>query len=78
MTLVKTVQTTLLSPQQVAERYGPSVSTLAKMRLTGAGPVFVKLGRRIAYRIEDVESWVLSNRFRSTSEYGAAKEGEAS
>jgi predicted DNA-binding transcriptional regulator AlpA len=78
MTLVKTVQTTLLSPQQVAERYGPSVSTLAKMRLTGVGPVFVKLGRRIAYRIEDVESWVLSNRFRSTSEYGAAKEGEAS
>ncbi|WP_290480558.1 MULTISPECIES: helix-turn-helix transcriptional regulator [unclassified Hyphomonas] len=78
MTLVKTVQTTLLSPRQVEEQYGPSVSTLAKMRLTGTGPVYVKLGRRIAYRIEDLESWVLTNRFRSTSEYGAAKEGEAS
>jgi len=75
MTKDKTVQVTLLSPQQVAERYGPSVSTLAKMRLTGTGPVFVKLGRRIAYRLDDLESWVLSNRFRSTSEYDAAEEG---
>ena len=64
-------QPTLLTPQQVAERYGPSTSTLAKMRLTGAGPVYVKLGRKVAYRLEDLEAWVAENRFRSTSEYDA-------
>lgn len=75
MTIPGTAQATLLSPKQVEERYGPSTSTLAKMRLTGAGPVFVKLGRRIAYRVEDLEAWVLANRFRSTSEYVSAAEG---
>lgn len=67
--------TTLLTPKQVAERYGPSTSTLAKMRLSGTGPVFVKLGRRVAYRLEDVEAWVVENRFRSTSEYDATAQG---
>lgn len=65
-------QQTLLTPPQVAERYGPSTSTLAKMRLTGTGPVYVKLGRKVAYRLEDLEAWVAENRFRSTSEYDAA------
>lgn len=64
-------QQTLLTALQVSERYGPSPSTLAKMRLTGTGPVFVKLGRKVAYRLEDLEAWVAENRFRSTSEYDA-------
>ena len=75
MTLDETEQTILLSPKQVAERYGPSPATLAKMRLYGTGPVFVKLGRRVAYRLEDLEAWVAENRFRSTSEYDAAAKG---
>ncbi len=70
-----TGQATLLTPKQVAERYGPSPATLAKMRLYGTGPVFVKLGRRVAYRQEDLEAWVAENRFRSTSEYDAAAKG---
>lgn len=65
-------QQSLLTALQVSERYGPSTSTLAKMRLTGTGPVFVKLGRKVAYRVEDLEAWVAENRFRSTSEYDAA------
>lgn len=67
----ETNHTTLLSPKQVKERYGPSTATLAKMRLYGTGPVFVKLGRRVAYRLEDLEAWIEENRFRSTSEYDA-------
>lgn len=70
-----TEQTTLLTAKQVAEQYGPSPATLAKMRLSGTGPVFVKLGRRVAYRLEDLEVWVEENRFRSTSEYDAAAKG---
>ena len=65
----------LLSPEQVSQRYGPSPSTLAKMRLNGSGPIFVKLGRRVAYRLDDLEEWVEQNRFRSTSEYDHSDQG---
>ena len=62
---------TLLTPEQVGQRYGMATSTLAKMRLSGSGPVFVKLGRRVLYRQDDLDTWVSENRFRSTSEYDA-------
>lgn len=60
----------VLSADQVAERLGLSVSTLAKMRLSGDGPAYAKLGRRVVYRPEDIDTWVASKRYRSTSEYG--------
>lgn len=63
---------TLLTAEQVSDAYGVAKSTLAKMRLYGTGPVFVKLGRRVAYRLEDLEAWVNENRFKSTSEYDGA------
>lgn len=59
----------VLNASQVAERLGLSVSTLAKMRLSGVGPTYSKLGRRVVYRLEDLESWIVKNRFQSTSEY---------
>lgn len=59
----------VLSAVQVSERYNISTSTLAKMRLSGRGPVFVKLGRRVFYRQDDLDAWVAGNRYRSTSEY---------
>lgn len=37
-----------------------SESTLAKLRLTGNGPRYCKLGRRVAYRRADLESWLES------------------
>ncbi|MBO6540323.1 MAG: helix-turn-helix domain-containing protein [Rhizobiaceae bacterium] len=61
----------VLSAGQVAERVGLSLSTLAKMRLSGDGPHYAKLGRRVVYRPEDIDTWIASNRFRSTSEYGS-------
>ena len=63
----------VLNAGQVAERLGLSSSTLAKMRLSGDGPPYAKLGRRVVYRPEDIDAWIASNRFSSTSEYGAAK-----
>lgn len=44
-------------------------STLEKLRLTGEGPVFIKLGRRVVYRKSDLDEWLNSGRRRSTSEY---------
>jgi predicted DNA-binding transcriptional regulator AlpA len=63
----------VLNASQVAEKLGLSTSTLAKMRLSGDGPPYAKLGRRVVYRPDDIDAWIASNRFRSTSEYGSAK-----
>lgn len=65
----------VLNARQVASRLGLSTSTLAKMRLSGGGPAYSKLGRRVAYRLQDVEDWLAANRFQSTSEYGPSKPG---
>lgn len=62
-------QTNLLKCDEAAERLGLSVSTLAKMRVRGDGPVFVKLGgKKVAYAETDLNEWIQVNRRRSTSE----------
>lgn len=48
----------LLTPTQVSERIQRPVRTLERWRSTGEGPAFVRLGRRIAYREEDVDAWL--------------------
>ncbi|RUV07450.1 DNA-binding protein [Mesorhizobium sp. M1A.F.Ca.IN.020.03.2.1] len=51
-----------------AARYvGLSVSTLEKLRLTGAGPEYIKLGRTVVYKPEDLDAWIDGNRRKSTS-----------
>jgi hypothetical protein len=49
-----------------------AASTLCKMRLSGEGPPFLKLGpRRVVYDLTDLEHWASSRRRRSTSDPGA-------
>jgi predicted DNA-binding transcriptional regulator AlpA len=56
-------------PPEAAKYVGISTSTLAKMRLRGDGPAYLKLGpRAVAYRIVDLEEWLTTHRRRSTSE----------
>jgi predicted DNA-binding transcriptional regulator AlpA len=62
-------KTSLLDAPKAAEWTGLSTSTLAKLRHTGKGPTYVKLGRRVAYRPEDLDVWIDANRVKSTSEY---------
>jgi excisionase family DNA binding protein len=59
-----------LPTSEAARVLGLSASTLAKLRLTGGGPIYSKLGRRVLYRIDDLEEWVRARRYGSTSEYG--------
>ena len=59
---------TLLSAKDAARALGLAEGTLAKLRLTGKGPLFVKLGRRVAYRTEDLDRWIEANLRRSTSD----------
>ena len=65
----------VMDTTETARRLGLSISTLAKMRLYGTGPAYSKLGRRVVYRPEELETWITANRFQSTSEY-TAKLGE--
>lgn len=58
----------LLSTAQVAERLNLSTSYLNKLRLTGGGPRFAKIGRRVAYDLVDLIEWIESRKRSSTSE----------
>jgi predicted DNA-binding transcriptional regulator AlpA len=56
-------------PLQAAANYlGLAVSTLNKLRCTGGGPVFLKLGRSVRYSPDDLEDWLAARRVNSTSE----------
>lgn len=46
-----------------------SESTLAKMRLTGGGPPYIKTKRRVFYLRSDLMEWLQERRVTSTSEY---------
>ena len=59
-----------IDAEAAARHLGLSKSTLAKLRLSGNGPVYCKLGRRIVYRLIDLDAWLQSCRRRSTSEPG--------
>jgi hypothetical protein len=58
----------LIDTAALAKIRGESVSKLTKERLEGGGPVYVKLGRTVRYRLGDVRTWLQSQRVRSTSE----------
>lgn len=45
-------------------------STLDRFRVTGDGPVYVKLGGAVRYRQSDLDAWLESRVTRSTSERG--------
>jgi hypothetical protein len=51
-------------------RLNLSSSTLNKLRLTGGGPQFVKLGVSVRYRLDDLDTWVAAQLRRSTSDAG--------
>ena len=41
---------------------GLSASTLNKLRITGDGPTFIKLGRKVVYRLEDLDNYLTTHR----------------
>jgi len=48
----------LLSPEETAKILSVSTSWLAKARMTGEGPEFVKIGRAIRYRMSSLLKFV--------------------
>ncbi len=57
----------LLSPKEVAQKYRCSVSFLAKKRMTGGGPVFIKRGRSVLYAEPALLQWLKTRTRTSTS-----------
>jgi hypothetical protein len=52
-----------LTPRGFFERYGTPVRTQERWRATGFGPPYVRLGRRVAYRLSDCEAWAAARTF---------------
>lgn len=57
----------LLSQKELSERIGTKESTLAQWRYLGRGPKFVRLGRKIFYRQQDIDAYIDANVRQSTS-----------
>jgi predicted DNA-binding transcriptional regulator AlpA len=58
----------LLNQPEAARRLRLSERTLERLRSTGDGPKFCKLGRRVLYLQSDLDAWVASRIVGSTSE----------
>jgi hypothetical protein len=59
---------TLLDQGKAAEQLCLSERTLERWRVSGGGPPFAKLGKRIFYRQSDLDDWIASRLCHSTSE----------
>jgi excisionase family DNA binding protein len=60
----------VLTTDQAAAYLGLSPTTLETLRTRGGGPPFVKLGRRVVYRSEDLAHWLAHRVRHSTSDTG--------
>jgi predicted DNA-binding transcriptional regulator AlpA len=64
----------LATPAEVAEYLHTSTASLAQDRQRGAGPKFIKHGRRVLYRWSDVLEWLDQNTLQRTDDpRGSAK-----
>ena len=57
----------LLNPKQAAKLLNLSTSWLAKQRLKGGGPPYLKLEGAVRYRLADLQLWLKARLRLSTS-----------
>ena len=55
----------MLTPKMVEERFQIPVGTLANMRWQGRGPEYVKMGRKVLYRFDDLQEYFAQRRVRT-------------
>jgi len=60
----------LVSEAQFAAMMEVSEYTTQVWRVKGTGPLFVKLGRSVFYRLQDIEAWMAQNLHSSTETTG--------
>lgn len=57
-----------LTRGEAADYLKLSTSYLAKLAVTGGGPIMCRLGRSVRYRRRDLDAWAAAGACRSTSE----------
>lgn len=57
----------LVDTKSAAKILNMSSRTLERMRISGSGPVFCKLGKLVRYRVTDIDCWVEARRTSSTT-----------
>ena len=57
----------LWDQRTLADYLGKSTSWCERARWAGEGPPFIKLGRHVRYRVDDVLAWIDENARTSTS-----------
>lgn len=55
----------VMSPRRAAEYLDTTEGTLSQWRHRGEGPPFVRMGRKVVYRVETLDAWLLSLEQRS-------------
>jgi hypothetical protein len=65
-----------IGQRELALRWGISARTLERWRWIGEGPAFLKIGARVAYRLEDVETYEAEQR-RTTREQAEQEPSKA-
>lgn len=68
--MAEEVESPFWNTREAAAYLRSSPRTLEKYRLSGDGPPFVKIGRKVLYEIEAVKRWAKERRRRSTSDPG--------
>jgi len=58
----------LLTPAETATSLGVSLSWLAKARLRGDGPAYIKIGRTVRYSMSAIRDYLRARMRISTSE----------
>jgi predicted DNA-binding transcriptional regulator AlpA len=64
----------MLTTKDAAQALALSVRTLERLRLSGLGPRYVKVGKCVRYRVSDIEAFVASRVITSTSESVEARQ----
>lgn len=57
-----------LDTPQAADYLGLGKSTLDKLRVSGGGPTYIKIGKRVVYDPADLDAWFAQHRRSSTSQ----------
>jgi hypothetical protein len=58
----------LLTPEESAGFLNSNARTLERWRTNGTGPRFVKVGRRVHYRREALDAWIMRQERSNTAE----------
>lgn len=64
---------THLNQIELAARWKISPRTLERWRWRGEGPGYIKIGGRVVYRLDDVETYEADRRCSSTADQPALK-----